>query len=99
MVQSVDFWFFLLPVGMRVCKTTKHALRSWIVLAGLTAAGFALIVLPQTSNWLVVGSGGARWLAIAVIVGALAGVFVVAENVRRHRAAGAGEHPELVATE
>jgi len=70
----------------------SNARRQWTALTLATATGFAMVVLPQSSNWMEV-EGVGRWVTITVafMVVALLAVLEVNRRIRREHVAGAPE--------
>jgi len=72
----------LLPVPALIGGALwRHARPQWLALALLTATGFALVVVPQASNWIEV-PGISRWLTVMVVFMVLALALVVQINRR-----------------
>ncbi|GAA4179384.1 InlB B-repeat-containing protein [Gryllotalpicola koreensis] len=57
----------------------RHARRTWIAVSLLTAIAFAVIVVPDASNWLEVDDV-TRWVVVAVTAAMLAVVAIIAVN-------------------
>jgi hypothetical protein len=81
-----NLFIALLPLpALRGGLLIRHSRTQWIAQSLITAAAFALIVAPQTSNWLHVNNL-VRWLTITVCFVCLASGAIVVLNHRLHRA-------------
>lgn len=59
----------------------RYALRNWVALAAVSAAGFCLVVLPSAANWMEV-DGTHRWVLIMSLFIVIAVLTIAATNRR-----------------